>query len=37
VRPASLLDGVDPNRPRSPTEAGDPARGDHAPRSRDHR
>ncbi len=32
VRPASLLGGPDPDRPRSPTEARDPARGDHSQR-----
>jgi DNA polymerase-4 len=36
VRPASLLGGSE-NRPRSPTEARDPGRGDHAARSGDHR
>lgn len=32
VRPASLLGDADPTRPRSPTEAHDPARADHAER-----
>lgn len=35
VGPASLLGGPDATRPRSPTEARDPARTDHSPRPRD--